>query len=292
MESSASTFSGSDSGSSGGESQTATDDCSDKLNNEPSPFPHDIASNITASSLIGGDVVDDLSASKSITNSESPTQPPLEAGVNLDDNRDALHSIGSTDLNMESNLEDSLYEDSDDCEFDNNDRLSDTQYSDKMAMLDEIEKIDQESKIASRAFEKRIEKHRSIQAKCQEDFENLDSEYRAKREEVDRRVENAKTRYESELAILEQDFERKVKEFQEEFWRRKTLQNGNGNGNGNENGNGNGNGNALVTQQGKQPLTSYSSSSSNLDLLHHHHDNSILTNEHMNIEQDEHNNTI
>ena len=60
--------------------------------------------------------------------------------------------------------------------------------------------MDKESRAARRAFEQRIQKHKIIQEKCEDDFQKLQSELDLKVQELARKEENAVAKRDVELA--------------------------------------------------------------------------------------------
>jgi hypothetical protein len=76
----------------------------------------------------------------------------------------------------------------------------------------EIEKMDKESRIARRAFEQRIQKHKIIQEKCEDDLQRLQSEQDAKAQELARKEDNALAKRDAERVRVQEEFERKLAE--------------------------------------------------------------------------------
>jgi len=75
-----------------------------------------------------------------------------------------------------------------------------------------LEKIDQEARAARRAFETRIQKLITIQEKCEEDLGKLKSDIQNKYNDFDKKEEVTRSKRETELLKLKQEFELKVKD--------------------------------------------------------------------------------
>ena len=73
-----------------------------------------------------------------------------------------------------------------------------------------MEKLGKESRAAKRAFEQRIQKHKSIQEKCDDDFLKLQDEYDNKIIELQRKEQSAAKKRDDEIIKLNQGFEKKI----------------------------------------------------------------------------------
>jgi len=69
----------------------------------------------------------------------------------------------------------------------------------------EIEKIEKESRVARRAFEQRIQKHKIIQEKCEEDIRLLEDEHHTRVAEIRRKQENTTSRRDEEVARVQSE---------------------------------------------------------------------------------------
>ncbi|KAJ1413723.1 hypothetical protein B484DRAFT_401968 [Ochromonadaceae sp. CCMP2298] len=82
----------------------------------------------------------------------------------------------------------------------------------------EVEKIDQEARVARRAFENRIQKLINIQETCKDDIVQLEVANQEKVSELGRKDDLARERMHSEMLRMEEDFEAKLKELREKKW--------------------------------------------------------------------------
>ena len=82
--------------------------------------------------------------------------------------------------------------------------------ADELELQKEMEKLGKESRAAKRAFEQRIQKHKSIQEKCDDDFLKLQDEYDNKMIELQRKEQSAAKKRDDEVIKLNQDFEKKI----------------------------------------------------------------------------------
>ena len=82
--------------------------------------------------------------------------------------------------------------------------------ADELELQKEMEKLGKESRAAKRAFEQRIQKHKSIQEKCDDDFLKLQDEYDNKMIELQRKEQSAAKKRDDEVIKVNQDFEKKI----------------------------------------------------------------------------------
>jgi hypothetical protein len=77
-------------------------------------------------------------------------------------------------------------------------------------LLDQIDKLDKEARVARRTFQQRIQKHQSIQESCEDELQETDDQYEQKLAESAKKEETSKSRRDEELAKAKSEFDEHV----------------------------------------------------------------------------------
>lgn len=84
-----------------------------------------------------------------------------------------------------------------------------------LELQQEIEKVEKESRAARRAFEQRIQKHKIIQEKCEEDLRLLEEEHHTRAAEIRRKQETTLSRKDEEIARAQAELATRLAAFKE-----------------------------------------------------------------------------